>query len=405
MIPEIEPGTLISNRYLIQKVLGQGGFGRTYLAVDTQRFGDCCVLKEFLPATTKPEVISRYRKLFEQEAKILYQLQHPQIPRFFAWLMEDEKLFIVQEYIHGNNYSDILSQRLSQQGQSFSEAEVAAWLTDMLPVLQFIHERRIIHRDISLENIMLSNNKPQPILIDFGVVKAKLTQILSPESPQNFSRASMVGKIGYSPPEQIHFGQSYPCSDIYALGVCAIVLLSGQMPHMLMDDSLNWRWRSYIPVSESFATILEKMLANAPNNRYQSAKEAFTQLNSILHTLSHQIINNSQQNQQGIQAIFSPAKTKNFQNTAKSKLNKSLITSKPQSFFDNYPAISNQDFLDTCQRELNRFIGPFGSVLLNETIENYPNLTPKQLVETLVTKIPNEEIAEKFREYIYKMII
>ncbi len=118
MTAEINPGTLINNRYLIQKVLGQGGFGRTYLAFDTQRFGEACVLKEFLPATTQKDIIRKSKELFEREAKVLYQIQHPQIPKFLALLTKSQRLFIAQEYIDGKTY--VASFRIYPRAQYYS---------------------------------------------------------------------------------------------------------------------------------------------------------------------------------------------------------------------------------------------------------------------------------------------
>ncbi|MEH1918603.1 serine/threonine-protein kinase [Nostoc sp.] len=283
MITELESGTLINNRYQIQKLLGKGGFGRTYLALDNQRFDEPCVLKEFVPTASKAENLRKSQDLFEREAKVLYQIQHPQVPKFLAWFTDNQRIFIVQEYINGKTYSEIFSERLVQTGQPFSEIEVRTWLTDVLPVLDYLHERKIIHRDISLENIMLPDNQSKPVLIDFGTVKENYTQILSTDSLNfyNSIRISVVGKFGYSPPEQLRLGYSYPSSDIYALGVCTVILLTGKMPHALLDESLNWQWRSQINISDDFAKIIEKMLVEEPNARFQSAKEILLVLNNL----------------------------------------------------------------------------------------------------------------------------
>lgn len=265
MLAEIYPGTVIDKRYEIQKILGQGGFGRTYLAYDNQRFGDRCVLKEFLSSDTTEVTIQKSRELFEQEARVLYQINHPQIPKFLAWLTDNERLFIVQEYVDGKTYSQLLQERLAREDRAFSEAEVIQWLKDMLPVLDYLHEMKIIHRDIALDNVMYGDKQAKPLLIDFGLVKEKVSKI--------WSVGTILGKMGYSPPEQLRMGHSYPSSDLYALGVCAIVLLSGKMPRDLMDSSLEWQWRSYVDVDRSLEKILDKMLAEKPTQRYQSAKE------------------------------------------------------------------------------------------------------------------------------------
>ncbi|WP_339377907.1 serine/threonine-protein kinase [Calothrix sp. NIES-2100] len=281
MNTEIEAGTLIHGRYQIQKLLGMGGCGRTYLALDHQRFDEPCVLKEFVPTALQAKNVCKSKELFEREAKVLYQLQHPQVPKFLALFTDNDRTFIVQEYIDGRTYSEILFERVAENGQPFSEIEVRTWLIDVLPVLDYLHESNIVHRDISLENIMLPHHQSKPVLIDFGVVKDNVTQLLSPDSI-NFSNSnytSIVGKYGYSPPEQLRLGLSYPSSDIYALGVCAIVLLTGKMPHSLLDESLNWQWRSQVNIGHDLAAIIDRMLIESPTERCQSAKEIILNLN------------------------------------------------------------------------------------------------------------------------------
>lgn len=228
---EIEIGTIVKNRYQIQGVLGRGGFGRTYLASNVERCGEMCVLKVFLPTNTDQAAIQRSRKLFEREARVLYKINHPQVPKFLAWFEEAEQLFIVQEYIDGKTYFRLLRER-QKQGNLFSESEIMQWLKDLLPVLGHLHENNIVHRDISPDNIMLPKGQSKPVLIDFGLVKQKVSQIWANGSPSanESEHLSFVGKFGYSPPEQIRVGQCYPCSDLYALAVTAIVLLTGREP-------------------------------------------------------------------------------------------------------------------------------------------------------------------------------
>jgi serine/threonine protein kinase len=428
MIAEINPGTLINNRYLIQKILGQGGFGRTYLAFDNQRFGEACVLKEFVPATNNTNVIRKSQELFEREAKVLHQIQHPQIPKFLAWLTENQRLFIVQEYIDGKTYAQILSERCTQKGKAFSETEVKKWLLDILPVLEYIHERKIIHRDISLENVMQRSEQSKPVLIDFGIVKEKFTQILSAEeeNQQYAVKGSVVGKIGYSPPEQLRLGHCYPSSDIYALGVSAVILLTGKMPHMLIDDSLNWQWHSHVNISNDFGCILEKMLEEVPTERYQSATEVILKLDNKQ--------NNSYQPQVsvggskrlsfgGIIANLLP-KTQNKTNTQEQEKQKAISNAvtnqnldddlilgqqaqKPSSesetnnqLYSQTPVSLNPLFFEYCQRELTSFVGPFASVLMEHTLEENPQIAPKEFVEVLVEAIPDAQLAIKFRNHI-----
>ncbi|MCL6436100.1 MAG: protein kinase, partial [Leptolyngbyaceae cyanobacterium HOT.MB2.61] len=150
-------GKTLSSRYRVLRELGQGGFGRTYLAEDINRFHEPCVLKEFAPQVQGSRDLQKAEELFEREAGILYQLQHPQIPRFRELFRAEfqgrGRLFLVQDYVEGPTYQAILRSRQSQ-GFCFSETEVTQLLFQLLPVLTYIHERGVIHRDISPDNLI-----------------------------------------------------------------------------------------------------------------------------------------------------------------------------------------------------------------------------------------------------------
>ena len=404
MSVEISPGTLINNRYLIQKTLGRGGFGRTYLALDNQRFNEPCVLKEFLPDTQSPSVITKSKELFEREAKVLYQIKHQQIPQFLALLTHEDKLFIVQEYIDGKTYLQILDERLNNNRKPFSEAEVRQWLLDMLPVLEYIHGNNIIHRDISLENVMLPKNQSKPVLIDFGVVKEKFTQIFSSSSSQLFRQSSVVGKIGYSPPEQLRLGHCYASSDMYALAVSALILLTGKMPHLLIDDALNWNWQSHVNVSKSLASILNKMLAAVPSERYPSATEVIADIqnNRSVNINNNQINNNQTVTNNNlkpkrslsgiISSILSRRSQQNEQQNAENENNFKQLGETPVS--------GNPQFVDYCGSQLTNFVGPLGSILIEQTLAENPYILSKDFVEVLAQKIPDTQRAESFRSNI-----
>lgn len=267
-------------------MLGQGGFGRTYLAADHGRFGELCVLKEFIADGGNDRVmVAKLRELFRREAAILHRLNHPQIPQFHAWFEQDRRLFIVQEYVDGKTYWQLLVER-RRQGQAFSTAEVMRWLWDLLRVLTYVHQQKIVHRDISPENVMLPTGKKLPVLIDFGVVQQVATQIqrVSTEGSSSLIQGSVaVGKFGYSPAEQIRLGQCSPRSDLYALGVTAVVLLTGQRPNALIDPkSLDWKWHAYAPVDLRLKAILDTMMAEKPQDRYPSAQAVLADLHQLL---------------------------------------------------------------------------------------------------------------------------
>lgn len=288
MAPPIPLGTLLRQRYLIQQVLGQGGFGRTYLAIDQERFDERCVLKEFSVPYEDKTLIQKSQTLFQREASTLYQLQHPQIPRFWAAFEEGQRLFLVQDFIEGPTYRFLLKER-KQQGTVFSEAEVLHFLMHMLPVLSYVHDRGIVHRDISPDNIILKSQAPTPtnalvpaaaglpVLIDFGAVKEAATH-----RPLT-STTTRVGKVGYAPPEQLQTGRVYPNSDLYALAATTFVLLTGQEPRSLLDSqTLEWQWHPYASISQGLAAILLRMLSVYPGDRYQSVQAVLQDLQFLI---------------------------------------------------------------------------------------------------------------------------
>ena len=276
----IAPGTLVDNCYQIQCLLGQGGFGRTYLSLNTKRFNEPCVVKEFVPQAADEGLLEKSVELFRREAETLYRLQHPQIPKFLACFEEQGRLFLVSEYVNGKTYQDLLSDRLQQQ-QTFSEAEVIHWLRAMLTVLDYIHGQNIVHRDIAPDNIMLPDGQNLPVLIDFGVVKEALDGSFARGS--RISGSSIVGKMGYASPEQMRAGQCSPSSDLYSLAATAVVLLTGRQPDELIDTyELEWRWQSYVQVQPALSEIINRMLADRPRDRYPAAKDVLTILEETL---------------------------------------------------------------------------------------------------------------------------
>ena len=301
MEPPIPSGTILQNRYYLIRVLGQGGFGRTYLAEDRNRFNEPCALKELIPPQTEAYVLDKSRELFQREATTLYQIKHPQVPEFRATFEEDGRLFLVQDYVEGKTYRDLLNERLAYRETQlqpphgdpesppptrvpgsnnpvFTEVEVKQLLQQLLPVLQHIHTKGIIHRDITPDNIIQRSGDSLPVLIDFGVVKELATRFHSPDAS---TPATTVGKLGYAPSEQIQTGRSYPSSDLYSLAVSAVVLLTGKEPRDLLDNTqLTWNWRRWVNVSDPFAQVLNRMLSYRPGDRYQSAMEVIQALSA-----------------------------------------------------------------------------------------------------------------------------
>lgn len=267
-----ELGTLIGGRYHLVSTLGEGDFGRTYLAEDTHRFQEWCVLKAFVPQLADAIALQKAQQLFEQEAGVLYQLNHPQIPRFRELLRVQAggqgRLFLVQDYIEGPTYGELLDNR-RHQGGHFTEAEVMQLLHQLLPVLDYIHSVGVIHRDITPDNVISRNLDGLPVLIDFGGVKYIATWV---EQQVGGTPPPLMGTGGYAPPEQMTQGTVGPTSDLYGLAVTALVLLTGNDPNTLYDHQRQqWRWQERVTLSRRLTGVLTQMLAVDPRDRYPSA--------------------------------------------------------------------------------------------------------------------------------------
>ncbi|MBL1198385.1 MAG: protein kinase domain-containing protein [Nostoc sp. ZfuVER08] len=405
--PEIAAGTLIDNRYIIQKLLGQGGLGRTYLAFDTRRFNEACVLKEFAPIGTGESGLEQYRNLFKREAKILHQLQHSQIPKFLACFEGDGRLFLVQEYVDGKTYSRLLGE-LQRQGRNFSEEEVIQWLKNLLPVLEYVHQHNIIHRDISPDNIMLPDGKDLPVLIDFGVGK-QITDINEAKTSHQVTfvgKMSLVGKVGYAPREQISLGLCSPSSDIYALGVTAIVLLTGKDPSLLMDQySLEWNWRYYVYVTDGFAQVLDCMLADRPNKRYQTATEVIADLRRLEESkvaILPAVVNDSPTTVFNPQYQAMSAITDSYNQLGETIFSSPSLPTTPQigQIEQQQPSL-NPAFVKHCQQELAYHIGPMATLVIEEILAQNPYISPDHFVELIAAEIPNFQAAFEFKKSLF----
>lgn len=277
-------GHILEKRYRIVKQISAGGFGRTYLAEDIHRFNERCVLKEFAPQVQGANHLQKAKELFEREAAALYQLKHPQMPGFREFFQGDLGggvccLFLAQDYVEGQTYCDLL-----KSSKRLSEADVINFMCQLLPVLNYIHSQGVIHRDISPDNLILRHSDKMPVLIDLGGVKQVAATAVSKFTHLN-KVATRLGKQGYAPEEQIRQGQAYPSSDLYALAVTVLVLLTGKEPQELYDSYKGtWLWRREIKVTSQLETVLQKMLAYKPGDRYQSAKEVMQALQSITTT-------------------------------------------------------------------------------------------------------------------------
>ncbi|PLZ49006.1 serine/threonine protein kinase, partial [Fischerella thermalis WC442] len=217
---------LLRSRYRIVKALGQGGFGATFLASDEALPGEpSCVIKQLRPSGTAPHVLKMARELFEREAVTLGKIgNHPQVPRLLDYFEEREQFYLVQEYISGST----IQQEVKHTGV-FTEAGVKQFLSEILPLLQYIHERKVIHRDIKPANIIRRAQDSRLVLIDFGAVTNQVRQAVVNQSEHTALTAYAIGTPGFAPPEQMAMRPVY-ASDIYALGITCIYLLTSKSP-------------------------------------------------------------------------------------------------------------------------------------------------------------------------------
>ncbi|NER19840.1 MAG: protein kinase [Symploca sp. SIO1C2] len=278
---------LLKGRYRAIKLIGKGGFGRTFLAMDEDKPSKPhCVIKQFFPSAHSAGNLQKAIELFEQEAVRLEEVgRHPQLTELLAHFVQDSRQYLVQEFIDGYN----LAQTLATEG-AFDERKIRNLLNSLLPVLHFIHDRNIIHRDIKPENIILRRscsitNQPfltqasftqeEIVLVDFGAAKSATVTALQ-------RTGTVIGSAGYTAPEQT-VGKAVFASDLYSLGVTCIHLLTKRHPldiYSVADAA--WVWQDYLSnsVSDQLIQIINKLLQHPLKKRYQAATEVIKDLNS-----------------------------------------------------------------------------------------------------------------------------
>ena len=260
------------------------GFGTIYIARDTfSAIGGNYVVKHFSPSYENVNQLETAMRLFKQESDSLQKLgNHPQIPRIYDFFEEDHNFFLVQEFIEG----ETLKQELAQT-DNFNQAKAIKLLTQTLEVLKFVHQSGYIHRDIKPANLIRNRFDQRIFLIDFGAVKEKI-------NPQNineqgsFSHTIGIVSPGYTSDEQFH-GRPQYCSDLYALGMVTIQAMTGERPSSLQRNSnleLMWRDRlsPHLVYDLSFLNLIDKMVEQTWQERYQSANEILEDLESIVLT-------------------------------------------------------------------------------------------------------------------------
>ncbi|MFS0513398.1 serine/threonine protein kinase [Nostoc sp. UIC 10607] len=288
----LQPEQILQDRYQIQRQLGNNGIRQTWLALDLQASNDenSTVVVKLLAfgGTVQWDDL----KLFEREAQILKQLNHPRIPRYIDYFCIDDRTLwfaLIQEYIPGESLKDKLA-----VGKRFSEKRARKIAVEVLNILTYLHELNpgVLHRDIKPSNLIWGEDN-RIYLVDFGAVQDK--------AAKEGVTFTVVGTYGYAPMEQFG-GRAVAASDLYALGATLIHLLTGTCPSDLPQQDLRLQFTDRVNLSPSFVSWLQKLIEPAPEQRFTSAREALNVLKSGLAVKSanrnrllplKEIINNS----------------------------------------------------------------------------------------------------------------
>ncbi|MCC0176898.1 protein kinase [Waterburya agarophytonicola K14] len=259
--PIVEEENFVGS-YQILRTLGRGGMGTTYLAWDRNRTVQnapmLLVLKEMNADMAR---IPKARELFEREARILKSLEHPGIPQYYDFFVENDRKYLVMELIHGHN----LEQFVNQRGATDPDRTIK-WMMQICEVVEYLHnlEPPLVHRDIKPANLMLRNLDSRLMLLDFGAVKELGTAL-----------ETRIGVEGYSAPEQYR-GKPCPQSDIYGIGTTIIFLLTGEAPmqyYRYQSNKFEFNIESIPNLPTNLGKVLNIACQPEPRDRYQTAQE------------------------------------------------------------------------------------------------------------------------------------
>lgn len=282
-------GKVLQERYQIVQSLGAGVFGQTYISVDIENpHNPKCVVKQLKVTSLQPSFLQDLRLRFLTETRTLKHLgHHKQIPQLISCFEENERFYLVQEFIEGHSLSAELPENKNPEF-FWSENGVVNFLKDVLNILEYVHSQGVIHCDIKPENLIRRARDGKLVLIDFGSIQ-----------PVDFGKDEVlpiysipVTSLGYIPPEQF-IGQTQPSSDIYALGMIAIQALTGLTPLQLKKHPSNnevlWRSRN-TAVSDYVAAVISKMTRYKHQQRFTTASEVLQALKHIPVNPASQII-------------------------------------------------------------------------------------------------------------------
>src|SRR5205085_5872737 len=263
---QLEPGTLLLDRYSIVRRVGGGGMGSVYQARDKRLADRLCAVKEMIELFADHSQRTKAVEDFKREAEVLAQLDHPSIPTVFDYFIGGGRYYLVMRWIGGGD----LAEQMRLRGGIVDEAAITKWAIQICDVLHYIHSQKppIIYRDLKPANLMIDDKSSRVMLVDFGIAR-----IVRPTE----KGVTAIGTMGYAPPE-LFAGKVEPRSDIYSLGATIFHMLTGSDPQdnplLIFDFSKNPRPRQINPnISLEMESILMRSEAHKPEDLHASALE------------------------------------------------------------------------------------------------------------------------------------
>ncbi len=380
--------TILRGHYKIISHLGGGGFGQTYLAEDIDLpTHPTCVVKQLKPVSNEPFILETAKRLFDQEAGMLYSLgSHDRIPRLLAHFQEGEEFYLVQEFADGTD----LTQEIGN-GKRSPESVVIDLIKEVLEILVYVHDRNVVHRDIKPANLIRRKSDRKIVLIDFGAVKEIGSLAVDPQGNTNLTIA--IGSPGYMPIEQLN-GKPRFSSDIYAVGMMAIQAITGAEPRLFDEHpdtaELVWRDRIQGAYSSQFLDILDKMVRYDFRQRYQTASEVLEAIASLPKVTEHDlptVVSNSN----------------NLTNNAETLITSPQVVTKFPETQQNYPTSSQPIPFAAANRQSPKlWIWITGGVtllllivmaILSKTAKNAPEVPISPAVSNLPTPTASTPLA------------
>jgi eukaryotic-like serine/threonine-protein kinase len=382
---------LLEGRYRVIRMLGEGGFGKTFEVNDLDN------VKKVLKILSKNE--PKYVELFQREAQVLSQLNHPGIPAvepnaYFIFHPKNnpEPMYcLVMEKITGLD----LQKYLRQRGSPIDQNLAVQWLLQLARILKAVHSQQFLHRDIKPSNIMLKSDG-HLTLIDFGTVRSITNVYVGKEET---TQATRIMSALYTPIEQMK-GKPVPQSDFFALGRTFVYLLTGRELSELYDSDVDeLLWRSSVPnLSPRFADFLEQLMAPLASHRPADGDTVIKRLTEIQRDL--QSASGASSPSQGETAPTRIAEHRQGIFSHPSSSSRGAASEQPslKPSEPSPPPSLSEDFVSRCQQELAELIGPIAAIVCQRAVRQKPPLSEREFIEYLAQQVSSASDAQAFRQ-------